>query len=153
MTGSDASMLRARSDLVPKEDEAKLAIVCTPHFDPDAMRDEPGFIAIGKEFDQLGFPRADLDDGWGTMVHDAMLATTESINQAASGLNPGATVTSKDVRAALTRLDRTKNAVNGAGVTFGINATTGNSTGRRLPVIEAGPDGAFTVRKIVDLPG
>ncbi|MDQ3577211.1 MAG: hypothetical protein M3443_06350, partial [Actinomycetota bacterium] len=152
VTGSDASMLRSRGDLRPKENEAKLAIVYTPHFDPDAMRDEPGFVAIGKEFDQLGFPRGDLDDGWGIMMHDAVLATTESINQAASGLNAGAAVTRKDVRAALTRLDRTKNAVNGAGGTFGINATTGNSTGRRLPVIEVGPDGAFTVRKIVDLP-
>ncbi|ONI87930.1 hypothetical protein ALI144C_08330 [Actinosynnema sp. ALI-1.44] len=152
VTGSDASMLRSRGDLRPKDNEAKLAILYTPHFDPDAMRDDAGFVAIGKEFDRLGFDRRDLDDGWGIMMHDAMLATTESIGQAASGLDAGATVTRKEVRAALGRLDRKKNAVNGAGGTFGINATTGNSTGRRLPVIEVGPDGAFTVRNVVDLP-
>ncbi|NKE57385.1 hypothetical protein FXN61_11270 [Lentzea sp. PSKA42] len=153
VTGSDASMLRSRNDLRPKEDDAKLAIVYTPHFDPDAMREDLGFVAIGKEFDRLGFRREDLDDGWGIMMHDAMLATTESISQAASGLGAGATVTRKDVRAALSRLDRKKNAVNGAGGTFGINATTGNSTGRRLPVIEVDAEGSFIVRKIIDLPG
>ncbi|QFZ20412.1 hypothetical protein [Saccharothrix syringae] len=74
--------------------------------------------AIGKELDQLGFSRADLDDAWSIVMHDAVLATTESINQAAGGLNTGATVTRKDVRAAPTRLDHTKNAVNGAGGAF-----------------------------------
>lgn len=152
VTGSDASMLRSSKELRPKDAEAKLEIVYTPHFDPDAMRDDPGFVRIGAEFDQLGFPRADLDDGWGIMMHDAMLAVTASIGQAANGLKAGDAVTRKDVRAALVRLDAKKNAVNGAGGRFGLNAETGNSTGRRLPVIQVGPEGTFVVRQVVDLP-
>lgn len=151
VTGSDASMLRTRPDLHPREDQPDLAVVYTPHVDPDAAR-EMGiteFDRLTAEFQRLGFDTADLADGWGVMMHDAMLAASEAISRSANGLPPGELPTRQAVRAALERSDRERNQVLGAGGTFTLDATTGNAVGRRLPVIEVGPDGAFRVKAVL----
>ncbi|MBP2335782.1 DNA polymerase III delta prime subunit [Saccharothrix coeruleofusca] len=151
VTGSDASMLRTRPDLRPREDQPDLAVVYTPHVDPDAARRMgiTEFDRLTAEFERLGFDTADLADGWGVMMHDAMLATTEAISRSAIGAKPGELPTRQGVRAALERSDRERNQVLGAGGAFTLDATTGNAVGRRLPVIEVSPDGAFHVKAIM----
>ena len=151
VTGSDASMLRTRPDLRPRDDQPDLTIVYSPHVDPDAAR-EMGiteFAALTEKFQRLGFDPADLADGWGVMMHDALLTASEAVSRSANGLAPGELPTRQAVRAELERSDRERNQVRGAGGSFTIDATTGNAVGRRLPVIEVGPTGAFQVRAII----
>jgi ABC-type branched-subunit amino acid transport system substrate-binding protein len=151
VTGSDASMLRTRPDLLPRDDQPDLAIIYTPHVDPDAAR-EMGiteFERLTAEFERLEFDITDLADGWGVMMHDAMLATSEAISRSANGLQPGELPTRQAVRAELARSDRERNQVHGAGGAFTLDATTGNAVGRQLPVIEVGPNGAFQVKAIL----
>ncbi|MEU5726244.1 hypothetical protein ABZ783_31100 [Micromonospora sp. NPDC047738] len=150
VTGSDASMLRTRPDLLPRSDEPGLSIVYTPHVDPEAARAMgiAEFDRLTAEFERLGFDTTDLADGWGVMMHDAMLALTETISRTANGLKPGELPTRQTVRSELGRSDRERNQVHGAGGTFTLDATTGNAVGRRLPVIEVGPTGEFQVKAI-----
>ncbi|MCW3844954.1 hypothetical protein ONA70_33285, partial [Micromonospora yasonensis] len=150
VTGSDASMLRTRPDLLPRSSEPSLSIVYTPHVDPDAARAMgiTEFDQITAEFGRLGFDTTDLADGWGVMMHDAMLALTETVSRTANGLKPGELPTRQTVRSELGRSDRERNQVHGAGGAFTLNATTGNAVGRRLPVIEVGPTGEFQVKTI-----
>ncbi|MEU4448970.1 hypothetical protein AB0K14_33410 [Actinosynnema sp. NPDC050801] len=151
VTGSDASMLRTRPDLRPRDDQPDLAIVYTPHVDPDAAR-EMGiteFATLTEKFQQLGFDTADLADGWGVMMHDATLAASEAVSRSANGLEAGELPTRQAVRAELERSDRERNQIRGAGGAFTLDATTGNAVGRRLPVIEVGPNGAFQVKAII----
>ncbi|MFI9815978.1 hypothetical protein [Saccharothrix variisporea] len=150
VTGSDASMLRTRPELQPRPDQAPLAVVYTPHVDPQAAR-EMGiteFAALTARFERLGFDPTDLADGWGVMMHDAMLAIWDVISRASVGLKPGDLPTRLDVRAELARSDRDRNQVRGAGGPFTLDATTGNAVGRRLPVIELGPTGTFAVKAV-----
>jgi hypothetical protein len=154
VTGSDASMLRTRPDLRPREDQPDLAIVYTPHVDPDAARQE-GNTVLGEltaEFERLGFDPTDLLDGWGVMMHDATLAASEAISRAGNGLAAGELPSRQAVRAELERSDRERNQVRGAGGTFTLDAETGDAVGRRLPVVEVGPTGEFTVRAVRDVP-
>jgi ABC-type branched-subunit amino acid transport system substrate-binding protein len=151
VTGSDASMLRTRPDLLPQDGEPELSVIYTPHIDPDAMRQlkVTEFNQLVAEFERLGFDPTDLDDGWGVMMHDAMLALSEAISRAGNGLRPGELPTRQTVRAELGRSDRQRNQIHGAGGTFTLDATTGNAVGRRLPIMEVGPTGEFQVRAIV----
>ncbi|MEU2614815.1 hypothetical protein ABZ570_24995 [Micromonospora sp. NPDC007271] len=151
VTGSDASMLRTRPDLLPRSGEPSLSIVYTPLVDPDAARTMgiTEFDRLSAEFERLGFDTTDLADGWGVMTHDAMLALTETISRTANGLKPGELPTRQTVRSELGRSDRERNQVHGAGGTFTLDATTGNAVGRRLPVIEIGPTGEFQVKTIL----
>jgi hypothetical protein len=151
VTGSDASMLRTRADLQPQQDQPDLTVVYTPHVDPDAARvmGITEFGGLTAAFERLGFDPADLADGWGVMMHDAMLATSEAVNRSANGLPAGEVPTRQAIRAELERSDRERNQIRGAGGTFTIDATTGNAVGRRLPVIEVGSDGAFLVKDIL----
>ncbi|NUT51140.1 MAG: ABC transporter substrate-binding protein, partial [Saccharothrix sp.] len=153
VTGSDASMLRTREDLKPRDDQPDLTILYTPHVDPDAAAAMgiTAFAELTSRFQELGFDTADLADGWGVMMHDAALAAAEAVSRSANGLPQGQLPTRQAVRAELERSDRERNQVNGAGGTFTIDATTGNAVGRRLPVIEVRPDGAFEVKAIVPI--
>lgn len=154
VTGSDASMLRSREDLRPRDDQPPLAVVYTPHVDPDAAG-EMGiteFAELTLAFQRLGFTTTDLADGWGVMMHDAMLTMWDVISRSAIGMKQGELPTRQDVRAELARSDRERNQVRGAGGLFTLDATTGNAIARRLPVIEVGPDGAFHVKAIVPVP-
>ncbi|MFE9658319.1 hypothetical protein [Micromonospora sp. NPDC006431] len=151
VTGSDASMLRTRPDLLPRAEQPNLSIVYTPHVDPDAAR-EMGiteFDRLTAEFERLGFDTTDLADGWSVMMHDAMLALSEAISRTANGLKPGELPTRQAVRSELGRSDRERNKVRGAGGTFTLDAATGNAVGRRLPIIEVGPTGEFQVKAIL----
>ncbi len=153
VTGSDASMLRTRADLHPRDGQAPLTIVYSPHVDPVAAR-EMGiteFDALTREFQRLGFDPGDLADGWGVMMHDATLAASDAISRSGNGLPAGQLPNRQAVRAELERSDRERNQVRGAGGAFTIDATTGNAVGRRLPVIEVGPDGVFQVRAIIPI--
>lgn len=154
VTGSDASMLRTRKDLRPEEGDPALSIVYTPHVDPDAARQAgiTEFDTLAAEFEHLGFDKTDLDDGWAVMMHDAMLTAAEAINRAGNQLKAGELPSRQAVRAELARTDRERNAIRGAGGTFTLNSTTGDSAGRRLPVMEVTPNGEFTVKAIVDVP-
>lgn len=154
VTGSDASMLRTRPDLAPKDEQPDLAVLYTPHVDPESARAQgiAEFDVLTAEFERLGFDTADLADGWGVMMHDATLAAVEAISRTANGLKPGEFPTRQSVRSELERSDRERNAVRGAGGTFRLDATTGNAVGRELPVIEVGPDGAFVVKTVRPTP-
>jgi hypothetical protein len=150
VTGSDASMLRTRKDLLPRAEQPGLAVLYTPHVDPDAA-EQMGiteFDRLNREFDDLGFPTGDLSDGWGVMMHDAMLAMSEAISQAGDGVKPEE-VTRKLVRSALGRADNERNEIRGAGGTFTLDTATGNAVGRRLPVMEVSPTGRFEVKTIL----
>ncbi|MEU4746634.1 hypothetical protein AB0G02_40105, partial [Actinosynnema sp. NPDC023658] len=150
VTGSDASMLRTRPDLRPRADQPNLAILYTPHVDPDAAvaMGITEFTTLTTEFQRLGFATGDLADGWGVMMHDAMLAASEAVSRSGNGLQEGELPTRQAVRAELERSDRERNQIRGAGGSFTIDATTGNAVGRRLPVIEVGPNGTFEVKAI-----
>lgn len=151
VTGSDASMLRTRPDLLPKDEQPDVTIVYTPHVDPDAAREMgiTGFATLAAEFERLGFDTVDLADGWGVMMHDAALAMSEAISRSGNGLPAGELPTPQAVRAELARSDRVGNQIRGAGGDFFLHATTGNSVGRQFPIIEVGPTGAFEVRTIL----
>lgn len=152
VTGSDASMLRTRKDLLPRAGQSSLAIIYTPHVDREAARQMgiTEFTKLGKRFDEYGFATVDLDDGWGVMMHDAMLAMAEAISHASIGLKPDE-VTRKLVRSALGRSDNERTEIHGAGGDFTLDATTGNAVGRRLPVMEVSPTGQFEVKAILPL--
>jgi hypothetical protein len=154
VTGSDASMLRTRPDLHVRDDEPPLTIIYTPHVDPDAAQ-QRGITEFGQltaEFERLAFDATDLADGWGVIMHDAMLAVSEAISRSANGLTPGEQPTRQAVRAERERSDRERNQVRGAGGPFTLDATTGNAVGRQLPIIQVGPNGDFQVKKIVPVP-
>jgi hypothetical protein len=152
VTGSDASMLRTREDLRPEQGQADLAILYTPHVDLDAVADIPEFERLTTQFERLGFDPDDLADGWGVMMHDAMLAMSEAISRSANGLKRGEVPTRQAVRAELGRAGLERNTVRGAGGPFTIDAATGNALGRRLPIMEVDKNGTFHVRDIVDVP-
>ncbi|MFD7660543.1 hypothetical protein ACFV4N_41760, partial [Actinosynnema sp. NPDC059797] len=151
VSGSDASMLRTRDDLRPRPGQPPLAVVYAPHVDPDAARQMgiAEFDRLAATFEELGFDTADLADGWGVMMHDAMLAMLDVINRAAVGLKAGEVPSRQSVRAQLSLSGRERNQVRGAGGPFTLDGTTGDAVGRRLPIIEVGPDGVFAVRAIV----
>ncbi|MGK5741348.1 hypothetical protein [Micromonospora sp. URMC 103] len=151
VTGSDASVLRTRPDLLPQGEQPKLSIIYTPHVDPDAARQMgiTEFDQLTAEFERLGFDTIDLADGWSVMMHDAMLALSEAISRTANGLKPGELPTRQSVRSELARSDRERNQVHGAGGTFTLDATTGNAVGRRLPIIEVTPTGEFQIKAIL----
>ncbi|GAA1288219.1 hypothetical protein [Saccharothrix xinjiangensis] len=151
VSGSDASMLRTRDDLRPLPDQSPLAVVYAPHVDPEAARQMgiAEFDRLASRFEELGFDTADLADGWGVMMHDAMLAMLDVINRAAVGLKAGEVPTRQSVRAQLTLSGRERNQVRGAGGPFTLDGTTGDAVGRQLPVIEVGADGVFAVRAVV----
>lgn len=152
VTGSDASMLRTRKDLLPQAGQSSLAILYTPHVDREAARQMniTEFTKLSTRFDEEGFATVDLDDGWGVMMHDAMLAMSEAVSHASIGLKPGE-VTRKLVRSALGRSDSERTEIHGAGGDFTLDATTGNAVGRRLPVMEVSPTGQFEVKAILPL--
>ncbi|WP_157767543.1 ATP-binding protein [Actinosynnema pretiosum] len=156
VTGSDAALLRTRPELRPGARDASLRILYTPHVDPDAARQAgiAEFDALVAQVERLGLDPLDLADGWGVMMHDAVLTARESISRVSRGMNAaaGELPSRQDVRADLERFDRERNRVLGAGGAFTIDAGTGNAVGRRLPVMEVGPDGSFSVKAIVDVP-
>jgi ABC-type branched-subunit amino acid transport system substrate-binding protein len=151
VTGSDGSILRTSRNLVPQNDQPPLTIIYTPHVDPDAARQLgiTEFDQLTEAFQRLGFNTIDLADGWGVMMHDAMLALSEAINRSGNGLKPGELPTRQDVRAQLVRSNRERNQVRGAGGTFTLDSTTGNAVGRQVPIIEVGPTGEFQVKAIL----
>jgi hypothetical protein len=150
VTGSDASMLRTRKDLLPRAGQSSLAILYAPHVDREAARQMniAEFTRLNHRFDENGFATRDLDDGWAVMMHDAMLTMSEAINHASIGLKPEE-VTRKLVRYALGRSDNERTEIHGAGGDFTLDATTGNAVGRRLPVINVSPAGQFEVKAIL----
>jgi hypothetical protein len=153
ISGSDASVLRAREDLRPndRDENAKTVILYTPLVDPDALRQDgvKEFEQLAGQFEQMGFGTADLADGWAVITHDAMLAAADAISRAAAGRG-GELPSRTDVRFEVGRTDRERNQVRGAGGTFTLDAETGNAVGRRLPVIEVDENWSFTVKGIYD---
>jgi ABC-type branched-subunit amino acid transport system substrate-binding protein len=153
VSGSDASVLRARDDLKPnsRDDNAPTVIVYTPLVDPDALRQDgvAEFDQLAAQFAELGFGAADLADGWAVITHDGVLAATEAVGRAAAGRG-GELPSNTDVRFELGRTDRERNQVRGASGTFTLDAETGNVVGRRLPVVEVDQNWTFTVKGIYD---
>lgn len=90
-----------------------------------------------------GFGADDLAGGWAIMTHDAMLAATLAIGRATGQSSqlpaPG------DVRSLLYLSNSPTTSVPGAGGTFTFDLKTGDTVGRRIPVMELRPDGSLAV--------
>lgn len=62
--------------------QGTIRLVYTPLASPEilAARNIPGFMSLQKRFTEIGFNKADLDDGWAINAYDALTAVAAAVN-------------------------------------------------------------------------
>lgn len=146
VTGSDATGLQDQLELVQPALASGVSVRYAAPADPAALRalpkpDSDQFIGFVGSFRQH-FDIADLNNGWATMTHDAMLAVTEAIRRAAGQGN--VPISPSAVRGQLFLLNFPTNAVHGGSGTFMINEN-GERVGPTPSVLELQATGVHLV--------
>jgi ABC-type branched-subunit amino acid transport system substrate-binding protein len=142
VTGSDATAVRDNVQDSTRS-ASQVTVVYAASEDPVALGDRstpgsPAFRQFAANFAGQ-FNPADLDSGWAVMGHDAVLAASRAIRNAAKSV-PRPTLV--DVRAALRQFNADSNPIPGASGEFWFDETTGDRVGPTPPVMKLSPEAA-----------